>query len=518
MRLIVFHYHLLPGGVTQVISSSAIAALRYLPEIDGITLVSGKKDNADNVVAGIRAKLDGTIFDKSDIISVTLPELEYMSDMERHPDLKSLKNTLKKRFAGHLWWIHNYHLGKNPVFTEAVLQIAEESPEQKIVLQIHDFPEASRYKNLEDLHEHVTHPLYPIYSNIRYVTINSRDRDYLTTAGIPKEMVFLLNNPVEPLEREKGDGRKETGRKIGKALSKSTASYIEGAPLMIYPVRTIRRKNVLEAGLLARCSRTPVNLLVTLPGVSKTEKGYSEIIDSCFEEGLIPGASRAGLTLGDNGISFPDTMSAGKIIISSSVQEGFGYLFINSLQWKKPLFARKLDIIRDFSDMFSTEFSHFYDTVEIPLSTALRKQLKQEYSRKISELGKFLDKEIISNLKKQETRVIQGSSIDFSYLSPIMQRNFLKDLNDPGLLKETRKMNNIKLEQMEIMLSIDMIAFDETVIEKFSLANHAEQIGNIISSLKNDIDLSPSSKENVNYSIIASFANFASISLLYDPI
>ncbi|MCK5200624.1 MAG: hypothetical protein KAR21_19850, partial [Spirochaetales bacterium] len=350
------------------------------------------------------------------------------------------------------------------------------------------------------------------------VTINGRDREFLTAAGIPEEMVFLLDNPVEPLEREKGDGRKETGRKIGKALSKSTASYIEGAPLMIYPVRTIRRKNVLEAGLLARCSRTPVNLLVTLPGVSKTEKGYSEIIDSCFEEGLIPGASRAGLTLGDNGISFPDTMSAGKIIISSSVQEGFGYLFINSLQWKKPLFARKLDIIRDFSDMFSTEFSHFYDTVEIPLSTALRKQLKQEYSRKISELGKFLDKEIISNLKKQETRVIQGSSIDFSYLSPIMQRNFLKDLNDPGLLKETRKMNNIKLEQMEIMLSIDMIAFDETVIEKFSLANHAEQIGNIISSLKNDIDLSPSSKENVNYSIIASFANFASISLLYDPI
>ena len=163
MRLIVFHYHLLPGGVTQVIKSSAIAALKYLPEIDSITLVSGKKDNSGNVAAEIRKNLDGNISDKSDILSVSLPELDYMSDMEKLPNTESLIKILKKRFAGHLWWIHNYHLGKNPVFTEAVLQIAEELPEQKMILQIHDFPEASRYKNLEVLHKYVTHPLYPIF-------------------------------------------------------------------------------------------------------------------------------------------------------------------------------------------------------------------------------------------------------------------------------------------------------------------------------------------------------------------
>ena len=516
MRLIVFHYHLLPGGVTQVIKSSAIAALKYLPEIDGITLVSGKKDNTDNVVAGIREKLDDSVCNESDIVSATLPELEYISDMEKHPDPESLKNTLRKRFAGHLWWIHNYHLGKNPVFTEAVLQIAEEFPEQKIILQIHDFPEASRYRNLEVLHKHVTRPLYPIYSNIRYVTINSRDSTYLIAAGIPKEMVFLLNNPVEAFYEKENTG--ENYKKIDKVLSGSSPSYIEGAPLIIYPVRTIRRKNILEAGLLVKCSTIPVNLLPTLPGVSAAEKGYSKIIDNCFDKKLVPGTAQAGIVLASKGISFSNIMSAGKIIISSSVQEGFGYLFINSLQWRKPLLARNLDVIRDFSNIFSPEFSHFYDNVDIPLSSTLRKQLRQEYNKKIYELGKLLDKKIISNLKNQAAQVIQGNSIDFSYLSPAMQRNFLKDLEDPGLLEETRKMNNIKLKQMKKMLSIDMIAFDETVIKKFSLVNHAEQIGNIISSLKNDIQMPLSPKKNINYTIMTSFADFASISLLYDPV
>lgn len=516
VRLIVFHYHLLPGGVTQVITSSAIAALRYLPEIDGITLVSGKKDNTDNVVSAIRVNSDSTVSNKSDIISVTLPELEYMSDMKNHPTPESLKNVLMKHFAGHLWWIHNYHLGKNPAFTEAVLQIAEESPDQKIILQIHDFPEASRFKNLEILHKHTTLPLYPIHPNIRYVTINSRDSTYLTTAGIPKEMVFLLNNPVETLNET--ENNMENYKMIDKVLSGSSSSYIKGAPLIIYPVRTIRRKNVLEAGLLAKCSKTSVNLLPTLPGISTSEKKYSKIVDNCFTEKLIPGTAQAGVVLESRGISFPNIMSAGKIIISSSVQEGFGYLFINSLQWKKPLFARKLDVIRDFNNIFSTEFSFFYNNVDIPLSKTLGKQLKQEYSRKISGLGKFLDKEIISNLKKQKTRLMKGSSIDFSYLSPTMQRDFLKDLDDPGLLEETRKMNNIKLEQMEKMLSIDTISFDETVIEKFSLINHAEQIGSIISSLKNSIKTTPLPKKNINYSILASFTDFDSISLLYDPV
>ncbi|MCK5200918.1 MAG: hypothetical protein KAR21_21340, partial [Spirochaetales bacterium] len=239
MRIIVFHYHLLPGGVTQVIKSSAVAALMHIPGIDGITLVSGRTDNSDKLVADIRDSLKGSIPGNIDVESVILPELGYISDMVNYPDQGILEDTLLDRFKGDLWWIHNYHIGKNPFFTEAVLQIGEKFPEQQMVLHIHDFPEAARYLNLATLHQHVTRVLYPVSSNVKYVTINSRDKDYLVAAGVPEEMDFILNNPVETLEMERGDGRTEKrGGKIDNVLSKSTAAYIEGAPFMIYPVRT----------------------------------------------------------------------------------------------------------------------------------------------------------------------------------------------------------------------------------------------------------------------------------------
>ncbi|MDA3939967.1 MAG: hypothetical protein PF693_11790 [Spirochaetia bacterium] len=519
MRLVVFHYHLLPGGVTQVISSSAVAALTYLPEIDSITLVSGRNENTKNVISGIRSKLNGKIFnDPEKIQSVTIPELDYITEMNKYPNPEHIKRTLQNNFEGDLWWVHNYHLGKNPFFTDALLQAAVENPKQKIVLQIHDFPEASRFINLETLHKHVSLPIYPVLPNIKYVTINSRDRNYLTTAGIPNKMVFLLNNPVENLQNNNIENDRFIYNKIDKILSKSEPSYIKAAPLIVYPVRTIRRKNVLEAGLLAKCSTIPVNLLPTLPGVSKSEAGYSKIVDNCFKNKLIPGAPKAGLILEQEGISFQNIMNAADIIISSSVQEGFGYLFINSLQWKKPLIARKLDIIDDFSEIFSDKFSHFYNSVNIPLRNPLKKLLKMEYDKKLSNLGAFLDKKIISKLKEQESEIFKGNTIDFLYLSPIMQMEFLKELTDPGLLEETRKLNIKILEQMENMLSINSIIFNENDIKKFSLQNHAEQIWNIIFSFKNEKLMTSSSNKNINPSIISSFANFPSISLLYNPL
>ncbi|MEA1910402.1 MAG: hypothetical protein U9N32_01850, partial [Spirochaetota bacterium] len=262
----------------------------------------------------------------------------------------------------------------------------------------------------------------------------------------------------------------------------------------------------------------PVNLLPTLPGVSKTEIGYSKIVDSCFSKKLIPGAAQAGLVLTDKGISFFDIMSAGKIIISSSVQEGFGYLFINSLQWRKPLLARELDIIDDFNNLFSNSFSHFYNKVDIPMGKTLRTLLKQEYNNKISYLGKYLDTKIILELKQQEILKLKGLSIDFSYLSPLMQKQFLLDLKDPGLLEETRQMNSIKLKHIKKLLSIDTIGFDESSIESFSLQNHAKQIEIIISSLNFEIKVSNFHKKNIDSSITTYFTSFDSISLLYDPV
>ena len=500
-----------------MIKSSATAALRDIPEIDGITLVSGRIDNVQKVTSEIRENLRNFI-SSIKVDSVVLPELGYISDMENYPDPETITDTLLDRFKGDLWWIHNYHIGKNPFFTEAILQIAENFPQQQMVFHIHDFPESGRYTNLSSIHRYVTSPLYPVSSNVKYVTINSRDRNYLIRAGIPDDMVFLLNNPVGPIKKEKGERRLETDRNaIDKVLSNSAPSYIKGAPLLIYPVRTIRRKNVLEAGLLARCSRTSVNLLVTLPGISETEKGYSNLVDSCFNSGLVPGAAQAGIKAADGDISFLDLIDAGKLIISSSVQEGFGYLFINSLQWGKPLFTRDLEIIDGFRDIFKEDRSYFYDEIKIPLGNSLREILREHYHRKIMEVGIFLDKKIVSTLSQQIKLMLQMETIDFSYLSPSMQKEFLKNLSDPGLLRDTQTLNSISLEQMEKLLSTNLLLFNSKIIKRFNLSNHANQIQKIISSFENKPHETMKSI-NIQDNVLSYFAGLPSIRLLFNTV
>ena len=53
---------------------------------------------------------------------------------------------LQERFGGDnaVWWVHNYHLGKNPLFTEALLRLAADPRGPRLVLQPHDFPEAGQ--------------------------------------------------------------------------------------------------------------------------------------------------------------------------------------------------------------------------------------------------------------------------------------------------------------------------------------------------------------------------------------
>jgi hypothetical protein len=515
VRLVVFHYHLLPGGVTQVIRSSALAALRYLPEVDRITLVTGKADNTDNLISEIKKNLVNSMSGKLDIDFSFIPEIGYISDQKTHPHVERIKTLLKERFEGCLWWIHNYHLGKNPFFTSAVIQLAEELPTQKIVLQIHDFPEASRFKNLKVLNKYITDNYYPVLSNIRYVTINNRDRKFLIASGVPDSIVFQLNNPVESLKLEEND--EENYKDIDKILSGTEESYIKGAPLLIYPVRTIRRKNVLEAGLLARCCPIKVNLLPTLPGVSNDEKGYSKLVESCFKQKLLPGAAAAGVKLAKNDISFSKIMSAGKIIISSSVQEGFGYLFLNSLQWRKPLIARDIPVINDFNNIFSKDYSYFYDKVNIPLEDSLRTQLKFAYKEKLDTLQSFLSAGIISNLELQTVLLLQQDTIDFAYLSPKMQMDFLKKLIDPGIISETQKLNKTNIEEIERMVFIKNIRFDSETIDRFNLSSHGDQIKYIISSFNSKLAVNRATN-NISENMISSFADFPSISLLNNPI
>ncbi len=509
MHITIFHYHLLPGGVTQVILSSAVSILKYIPEITGITLVSGREENTKNVLAGIRNRIPLSI--NKEIKVEIVQELQYLSEQSSIPDTNRMTKILTERFAPGVWWIHNFHLGKNPVFTKSLLTIAETRKDVRMVLQIHDFPECGRFQNINALGSYIHGHLYPQSNNVRYAVINNRDKLLLAKAGIHKESIFLLDNPVEKTEPLPFNS--DTYKRIESFFSGIEPSYIPGAPILIYPVRSIRRKNTLEAGLLSRLLSRETNLFVTLPGTSESEKEYSNMVDYAFKENLIHGVFASGLKGQEKGFSFLEQVAASTGIISSAVQEGFGYLYINALQWGKPLFARYLDILVGTEQLFEHQQARFYREVKIPVSLEEKNELLEKYKsnfKRVSAIYPGLD---VSDLSEELEVMLKEKFIDFSYLSPKMQLNTLKKLNDIGFLSEIRIMNKELLAGFEEILSPNYKKREKPDLERFSLLQHAATIKKIL--FTPDPGVKAAKNSQVSSNLLALFTKIEYLKLLY---
>ena len=524
--LYIFHHHLLTGGVTSVILKSVDALKSYLPEITRIYLVTGKKINFNNLTLTPEVEVK------------VLPEIDYLegqklSGRDSPTASSSLANRLIREFASDnaIWWIHNYHLGKNPLFTRALLEIIHGTYgdiHQKIVLQIHDFPECGRYENLALLESIVKSPLYPLSPDVQYVVLNERDYDILITSGVPQESLTLLENPISPYTppRTNSSEKKKTKESLAAAFGASFPSFITDAPLIIYPIRTIRRKNVMEAGLIARLLEEPVNLIASLPGVSGSEIAYSNLIQKCFEQGLIPGLWGIGEKLEAAGLSFEKLIEAGDLIISTSVQEGFGYLFINALQWQRPLLARDLDILKGTKDLFSTFPSHFYSRVDCPLPESERKILIASYRRKLMNLSGVLSDQTIKELIFDIEKLLEREAVDFSFLTPELQYRLLKQLDSVSFKDEVIEINRDLIEQAgELLYGGTLTGMKSStraaeLQRRYSYRSYAAQAAKILKRFKKG-----ASSESQNHTpktsadqkeVIRQFARLEYIRLLYD--
>ena len=352
MDLVIFHHHLLPGGVTSVITQAVEALRAHSRRVSRIRVVAGRVPEPAPLPEGAEI--------------IRMPEIDYSSPglfdrVFRETRARRLADALMEKFGGGgpVWWIHNYHLGKNPLFTEAILRVAEAPNAPRLILQPHDFPEAGRQANLRALEAVVRRPLYPLGPRVRYALINRRDLHLLKEAGVPASRLFLLENPVS--SPREAPPRAEDARALRSRLLPDSDP---GDPTLLYPVRSIRRKNVLEAGMLLRLVDSPLRLLVTLPGVSRPEMAYSGIVSEAFRSGLIRGEFGTGVQRPE--VSIGQLAAACDMVVSTSVQEGFGYLFIHALQWGRPLLARQLDTVPDPGGLYDGYPASFYSGFSLP--------------------------------------------------------------------------------------------------------------------------------------------------------
>ena len=189
IKLAVFHYHFVPGGITTVIKLSLISLLRSNLNIGEIALISGRKENSENLLSSIKSSVQGT----DTLFSVeTVPELDYLSENSfSGADFReTIQKTLEK-YRGYIYWIHNHHIAKNPVFTEIVTVFAGKENDEKFFFHIHDFPECSRFANYKKLKKSVENP-YPAGNNIKYAVLNSRDYTILKKAGLDSDSLFCF--------------------------------------------------------------------------------------------------------------------------------------------------------------------------------------------------------------------------------------------------------------------------------------------------------------------------------------
>lgn len=451
-----------------------------MEEITSVTVVCGRVANTEKMKAHMENLKDSGTDLKIEII----PELDYLDKGKGCSDPVQLKKLLIKHYSSEdsIWLIHNFHLGKNWAFTKALNSIAEDAT-QKMIYQIHDYPECARYANLKELKKHIDKSLYPQSSSVRYCVINVRDYKIMKKAGMSEKMIHLLENPVPAVDNpaKLPADKKRILTSLKKFKSEEGRLDSDGS-LWLYPVRSIRRKNVLEGGFLAALQDEPVNLILTLPGISTQEKNYSDLCEKAYTQGLIQGFWGTGTLPDEAGISYQEMISSADLIFSSSVQEGFGYMYLNSLLWSKPLIARSLDIMEGFLPLMENYPALFYKEISVPAEKGLKKRVREQYENRFAELHSYLPNELKNKLDGELNDYLDCDSLEISYLSPEDQFKLLERLREPSFVNECKSLNKDLLKKIKKLHSTEITDKEDELYSSYGEESYRKNFTQILDS------------------------------------
>jgi len=408
MRIAVVHYHLKRGGVTRVIAS----ALKGL----------------------------GKACDKAVVISSThpdeplpcpvaiVPELAY-TDRASGQAAEALTRKMRKAAHEHLgrapdlWHVHNHSLGKNVNFPEGVKRLVEDG--ERLLLQIHDFAEDGRpanYRNQKAPYEagiFTDYPtsLFPVAPQIGYAVLNGRDHGILQAAGVPESSLFWLPNAVTG-----GFPAAEPGMR-GPAT-----------PLVLYPTRGIRRKNLGELLLMAKVY--PENkYATTLTPDNPHWRGVHDHWMALADELNLP----VSFGIGERpGADFGQLVASSTSLVTTSVAEGFGLAFLEPWLFGKPVIGRDLpEITGDFKNN-GIRLDSLYPAWRIPCrcfdEAALRNRYVETACRGYSDYGREVSDTSLAEAWDDLTR---EEMLDFGCMDEQAQEEVLRAA-DPRELRALR--------------------------------------------------------------------------------
>lgn len=394
LAIAMVHYHLRRGGVTRVIQN-ALAALN--PDKVEAVVLSGEASPEDITFSAPVQVVSGLAYDEGQTLS--------------NPDELRRQVEASARVAlgrdPDIWHIHNHTLGKNAAWTDAVARMSAAG--QALVLQIHDFAEDGRPANYRYLSDRLggdpslSGQLYPQAGRTHYVLLNQRDEKLLCSAGIDEDRVHRLPNAVWT-----GDG--PTGAAPGTSRS--------GPPLILYPTRAIRRKNIGEFLLWSAVDTDAERRYgITLAPESPREKPIYAQWKSFAASLRLPIAFEMGLAQ-----SFPDLIQSAERLVTTSIAEGFGLAFLEPWLMGRPLAGRTLPEITSEFESAGISLDGLYDRLTVPADWIDEGAVREALGKAMTQAWTAYGREIAPPMIEQAWSQIQcDGRIEFSRLDESQQ-------------------------------------------------------------------------------------------------
>ncbi|QDT66452.1 glycosyltransferase family protein [Calycomorphotria hydatis] len=475
-NLVIVHHHLNRGGVTRVIA----AHLRSLNEVTAdarperiFILYGGRHDGWPvGLEEGFHnLHIERIALQGIDYNDEPLAESEPMAD-----DVQNLLQTHGCQPDDTLLHIHNHSLGKNASWPGALKILAERGYRQ--LRQVHDFAEDFRPKNFglikSALGDLLSEELYPQAEHIHYSVLNRRDGLALEGAGLSRERLHFLPNPVpepEPLP----------ARDAARAKLQECLGIGPDEPYLLYPIRGIRRKNLGEALLLSLLLPNEPHIGITLIPVNPAEKQFHDAWQTFVERHQL----RIHFGAGEEGkLSYAENLAACDAAITTSVAEGFGMAFLEPWLVGKPLIGRDLpEISADFKDE-GVDLTALYDRVRIPVEWIGKDNFRDAFQQAAEVLFHAYDRPLEADQVNQaiEQKEADGC-LDFADLDEQQQAVvLLRLIEQPTELERLRSLNPLCTRHWEtVSPQIDGNA--ATIRERYSTECSGKRLIDIYDSI-----------------------------------
>lgn len=428
MNIAILHYHFNRGGVTQVVLNH----LRALDAVSGdetglrIALIHGgrREGVTDEQLSG---------FASIELSTHAVEALDY-DEAERAQDERlagEIRAALAEAgFAADqtLLHVHNHSLGKNISLPGAIRRLAEEG--FRLLLQMHDFAEDLRPANYRRLSQALagggdpSPALYPQASHIHYAVLNGRDYRMLQQAGATGDRLHLLPNAV-------GDFGPLPGKDAAREKLHERFGVDRQARYIVYPVRGIRRKNLGEVLLWAAVSPHRTVFAVTLPPLNPVEQTAYRHWTGLAEELRLPCVFETGAP---GGLGFLENLSAADSLLTTSIAEGFGMVFLESWLAGRNLLGRDLpEITADFVEA-GIRLETLYPQLAVPIDwvgrSELRAALVAAYTHLLGEYGATT----ISPpaIDKQISTLLASDHVDFAAMNASLQGRVIRHVAADG--------------------------------------------------------------------------------------